>query len=424
MDRVRMATVRNVARRLRLPVLTLLVALLLFGAGFYAGRRSAAPSEAGQPPAVQQDFTLFWQVWDLVEQKFVNTSALNTQQMVDGAIRGMLTSLNDPGHTRFLTSEEAQQEQHTLSGQFVGIGIEIAFQNNRPVIVSPIHDSPAERAGLQAGDVIVMVNGVDTAGMTPTDFSSKVRGPAGTSVTLGVLPAGSQQIKTVTVTRAAITVPSVLAHPFTLQGRHLADIQITQFAANADQELRTTLAPLQKGGLDGAVIDLRNDPGGYRDQAIAIASEFLTHGNVLLEQDRSGKRQAFPVKPGGVAPNLPIVLLINQGTASSAEIMAGAIKDQQRGLLVGETTFGTGTVLQEFPLRGGAALLLGVDEWLTPNGQVIWHHGITPNIDVTLPTGVQPITPDQEANLTSDQLLHTPDTQFTRALQVLLQPGS
>ena len=422
--RLTRGTVRGVGQgigRPRIPVYASVVAVLLaLGLGAALGRHTAPVSIAGEPPHVQQDFSLFWQVWNLAEQHFVNAQALNTEQMVEGAINGMLAALNDPGHTRFLTAAQAKQEQQLLNGQFVGIGVEIAFQKNRPVIIAPIHGSPAERAGLKAGDVIVTVDGTDTAGMTPTELSTKIQGPAGTPVTLGVLAKGAQQLTIVTIMRAAVNVPAVLSHAFSINGHALADIQIAQFATHANSQLRSTLLALQKQGLAGAVIDLRNDPGGYRDEAITVASEFLTHGNVLLEQNRAGQRTAFPVKPGAVAPTLPIVVLINAGTASSAEIFAGAIQDQQRGVLVGETTFGTGTVLQQFPLQGGAALLLGVDEWLTPDGHLIWHHGIIPNVTVPLAASVPLLTPDRESSLTPDQLLHNPDLQFARALQELL----
>ncbi len=409
------------ARFISTRLLLILAPLLLFNAGFWAGRVTAPTARAaGEPQAVQSQFSVFWEAWDLAQQKFVNTSALDPRLMTYGAIRGMLESLNDEGHTRFMSPAEAKSEADMLRGHFVGIGIEIALRNKRPVIVAPIHGSPAEKAGLRAGDVIIEVDGLDTGDMTMTELSSHVRGNEGTTVTLSILREGEQQLMKVTVTRHSIEIPSVVTNSFTVQGHRLAHVEITQFSEHVDDELRKAMGPIQSAGLDGAIIDLRNNPGGYRDQAISVTSEFLSKGNVLIEQDRAGKRQEFAVKPGGIATTLPLVVLIDKGSASAAEIMAGAIHDANRASLVGETTFGTGTVLQPFTLRDGSEVLLGVEEWLTPSGKEIWHKGVPPDVAVTLPVGAKLLTPDTEASLTEAQLLNNPDAQFSTALHQLL----
>jgi carboxyl-terminal processing protease len=172
------------------------------------------------------------------------------------------------------------------------------------------------------------------------------------------------------------------------------------------------------------VLDLRNDPGGELDEAIGVASQFLKSGNALIQQDASGRRRAYPIRPGGVATDIPLAVLINEGTASAAEIVAGAVQDQSGGRLVGATTFGTGTVLSIYPLSDGSAIFLGTAEWLTPSGRQIWHHGITPDVPVSLPAGVTPLIPDEVAGLTAQQLAASQDAQLLRAIQEVNQPSS
>jgi carboxyl-terminal processing protease len=407
-----------------LPAITALMLLgaplLLFGAGFLAGRVTAPASDVTQPAAVRKEFDVFWEVWNLAEEKFVVPSALDTQKMVYGAISGMLESLNDEGHTRFLTPSDAKVEADMLHGEFVGIGIEVSFKDGRPVVVAPLHGEPAEQVGVRAGDVIMEVDGHDTAHLTMTEVSQLIRGQENTSVRLTILHADERQVVVLTVMRKTIKVPSVLSNAFSVNGHRVAHIQITQFGDHVDDQLRTVLQGLQKGGLDGVILDLRNNPGGLRDQAVAVTSEFLDHGNVLVQQDRAGHREDFPVKAGGVALRVPLEVLVDRGTASSAEIVAGALQDAHRGTLIGATTFGTGTVLQQFRLSDGSVVLLGVEQWLTPAGHEIWHHGITPDIVVSEPAGVRVLTPDREGGLSESDELNNSDAQFARALKELL----
>ncbi len=202
-------------------------------------------------------------------------------------------------------------------------------------------------------------------------------------------------------------------------GQHIADIRVSEFGQSADQELRDAISQAKAAGDTKIILDLRNDPGGLFDQAVRVASEFLSSGNVLLEQDRSGRRREIPVRPGGVATTTPLVVLVNHGTASGAEIVAGALQDHRRAIVVGEQTFGTGTVLNEYPLSDGSAILLGVRQWLTPEGHVIWRNGITPNKIVAEPAGVTPIIPSELKSLSPDQLQRRGDAQLLEAVQLL-----
>jgi carboxyl-terminal processing protease len=387
-----------------------------FGAGAFADRTHLLPgSDYVEPQSVSSTFSVFWQAWDLVQKNYVDRAAINPTQMTYGAVQGMLNSLGDAGHTRFLSPQDLKQENESLSGHLEGIGAEVSTRNGQPTIVAPIPGSPAQKAGIRPGDVIVKVNGQDVSQLTLDEVVNLIRGPAGTSVTLTILHQGDTILTDITVVRAQITVPNVTWSQ--LPGTQVAHVLVSQFGDNTTQDLGKVLQQAQAAGLKGMILDLRNDPGGLRDEAIGVASQFLTDGNVLLEQDAQGHRTPFPVKSGGVASNMPLVVLINEGTASAAEIVAGALQDHHRGSLVGATTFGTGTVLSSFALGDGSAILLGTEEWFTPNGRQIWHHGIVPDIQLSLPNGVVPLTPDEENGMTSQQLQASQDTQLLRALQ-------
>ena len=389
-----------------------------FGSGYVAGRAQAEQAAQSQPPAdLGTTFNVFWETWNLVRQHYVDQSAVDPTKMTYGAIQGMLDALGDVGHSRFLSPTERHAEEDALAGRLDGIGAEVTMRDHRPTILAPLPGSPAEAAGLRPGDTIVRVDGKDVEGLPVDQVTQLVRGQSGTPVTLSVIHQGDTEIVDVSVVRQQITVPSVT---WTLvPGTSVAHVLISEFADHAGDELARALQAAQAAGATGVVLDLRNDPGGLRDEAIAAASQFLSDGTVLIEQDAHGQRTFYPVKSGGVAVSTPLVVLVNEGTASSAEIVAGAIQDHQRATLVGLTTFGTGTVLSTYPLSDGSALLLGTEEWLTPNGNEIWHHGITPEIQVDLPAQVVPLEPQVESSLTPDQVQASQDAQLLRALQEL-----
>ncbi|HUY99059.1 MAG TPA: S41 family peptidase [Thermomicrobiaceae bacterium] len=406
-------------------VAAVIIGLLLVGGGFTAGlavsQNDVPTVPAGQEPAnAGPVFGVFWQAWNLVQQHYVDRSAIQAKTMTDGAIEGMLASLGDVGHTRFLTPADVQAEQESLQGQLEGIGAEIGIRDGQPTIIAPIPGAPAQKAGIRAGDALVRVNGKDVTNMSLEQIVNLVRGPAGTPVTLTVIHPGQTTFTDITIVRQKITVPSVSWAR--LPGTTVAHVLVTSFSNNTTNDLRSAIKAAQAGGATSIVLDLRNDPGGLVDEAVGVASQFIAQGNVFIEQDATGQRTPSKVTGNGVAYEIPMVVLVNNGTASAAEIVAGALQDHQRAKLVGDTTFGTGTVLNQFSLSDGSAILLGTQEWLTPNGHQIWHKGITPDVSLTLPSNADPLIPDQESGMTAAQLAKSQDTQLLRALQLLGQP--
>jgi len=368
---------------------------------------------AGVLPASNQNIGLIQEAWNIVEKNYVDRTAVKPTQMTYGAISGMVDSLGDTGHSVFLSPEMVKEEQNFTQGQFEGIGIE------KIVIVAPIDGSPAQKAGLQAGEIILKVNSVEVSGLSVGQVANKVLGPAGTQVTLTIQDPNTGETHDVTIQRAQINLPNVTWHM--LPGTTIAHLRLAGFSQGVTQDLRQALQEIKTQGGTGLILDLRNNPGGLLNEAVGVASQFLTDGNVLLVQNAKGEVKPVPVETGGVAPTIPMVVLINGGTASAAEIVSGALQDAHRAELVGETTFGTGTVLNEFPLSDGSALSLAIEEWLTPNGSSIWHQGISPDIQETLTANTTPLVPEAEQDFTATQLTASGDNQLLRALEILGQ---
>jgi carboxyl-terminal processing protease len=363
------------------------------------------------------DYSLIKEAWNTVNRVYVDRSALNQQTLTYGAISGMVTALGDTGHSTFLTPDMVKSEHNFTQGEFEGIGALLEMKDGRPTIVAPFDGSPAQKAGVKPGDVILKVNGNDVSGQSLTQIVSQVSGPAGTQVTLTLQDPNTGTTRDLTITRAKIQIHNVTWHM--LPGTTLAHIRVAAFSSGATDDLKKALQEAKTQGATGIVLDLRNDPGGLLSEAVSVASQFLSSGNVMLEKDAQGNTKPLPVEKGGIATDIPMVVLINNGTASAAEIVSGALKDAKRATLIGETTFGTGTVLNEFPLSDGSALLLATEEWLTPNGTSFWHKGIQPDVQVTLPANVSPVIPDQEQGMTTQQLQDSQDTQLLKGMQLL-----
>ena len=404
------------------------VAVILLGLGLAGGivldRRALAQGASADPPdnvssEAAPDFQLMAEAWNTIHESYVDRPAVQDQPLTYGAIGGMVDALGDTGHSRFLSPDMVQQEHEFTSGQFEGIGAYVEMKDGHVVIVAPMDGSPAQRAGLQPGDTILKVDGEDVSGLPIDQVIQRIMGPAGTSVTLTVLTPDTGQTRDVTLVRAQITLQNVVWQQ--LPGTQVAHVRIVAFSQGVTQDLRKALSDLQQQGMRGIILDLRSNPGGLLDEAVGTASQFLESGNVLLEKDAQGQVTPVPVQNGGLVPRLPMVVLINEGTASAAEIVSGALQDAGRAQLVGETTFGTGTVLNEFNLSDGSALLLATEEWLTPKGRVIWHQGIAPDVEVALPQGTSLLLPEQEAGMTAEQLQNSDDAQLLRALELLGQ---
>ena len=405
-------------KNILLTTIVVLVLCIDFVGGAWTERKTLFLG-GGVLTGSNQNIGLIGEAWNIVEKNFVDRAAIKPTQMTYSAISGMVDSLGDTGHSTFLSPEMVKEEQNFTQGQFEGVGLEIQMKGGKVVIVAPIDGSPAKNAGLHPGDIILKVNGAEVSGLSVGQVANQVLGPAGTQVTLTIQDPNTGETSEFTIQRAQINLQNVTWHM--LPGTTIAHLRLAGFSQGVTQELQKTLQEIQAQGGTGLILDLRNNPGGLLSEAVGIASQFLTEGNVLLERNAEGEVKPIPVESGGVAPTVPMVVLINGGTASAAEIVSGALQDAHRAELVGETTFGTGTVLNQFPLSDGSALSLATEEWLTPSGGSIWHHGISPDIQVSLPVNITPLVPEAEQDITRTQLTASGDEQLLRALEILGQ---
>lgn len=406
---------RTTASRLRV-VMGVVAVAVIFSAGVLTGA-GATSALAQERPA---GFDVFWEVWDLVEENFVDRTQIDYTEMTYGAIRGMLATLDDENHTGFFSPEEAEQQNSDLQGEFEGIGAYVDQTDGVTRVIAPINGSPAEAAGILAGDTILAVDGEETAGLEQWEVISRIRGPAGTTVTLTVLHPEATEPVEIEVVRGRIMLESVLWT--SVPGTQIAYLQIAQFADDTDFELRKALEEITAAepAYEGILLDLRNNPGGYLQVAVAAASQFLNEGEIVLyERDADGEMEAYEAFGSGLAREIPMVVLTNPGTASAGEILAGALQQNGRAKLVGETTLGTGTVLLSYTLGDGSMLRLGVSNWLTPNQELLKDKGVTPDIKITL----DPATPMLDSyglnEMRDSGTTVIDDTQFKSALLLL-----
>jgi carboxyl-terminal processing protease len=362
---------------------------------------------------------LFQQAWDNIDQNYVDRSSINYQKMSYAAINAMVATLGDTGHTRFMDASTAQEENQQLSGQFSGIGI---YLNQDPktkklIVTSPIPGSPAEKAGIKPNDVIIAVNGKSTTGEDVAGVSTMIQGKNGTSVKITVQRPSENKSLTFSIMRAQINVPNVIM--YYIPQDHTAQIQIIQFASGVSDQVKADVTKAKSEGATKIVLDLRDNPGGYLQEAQDTASLFIKSGHVLIQEDSKGNKTPLDVTGNTIDTTTPMVVLINGNSASAAEIVAASLKENGRATLIGEKTFGTGTVLQAFTLSDGSELLIGTQEWLTPDGQFIRNQGIAPNVTVKMPADGTILTPtDEDANkLSEQQILQSKDAQLIKALE-------
>lgn len=418
-------------RWLAIIVVVFLALFVGFTAGVFADRQAVLPvtgvfstnrdgggtNKAAATPA-PLNTQLIQEAYRIIQQNYADRSTLGKTDLTYGALTGMVDSLGDTGHSRFLTPQMLAEENRQIQGEFEGIGALLNVNNEgNPVILAPMDGSPAQKAGLKPGDIILEVNGEDVSHASLTEVVNKVIGPAGTPVTLTLRSPDTNTVRKVTITRARIVIHNVTWQM--LPGTNVAHVRIAGFSQNVNRDLVKALKDAKAAGAKGLILDLRNNPGGLLNEAIDVVSQFLSSGNALETKDAQGQIDSVPVQPGGVATDIPMVVLINKGSASAAEITAGAIQDYQRAPLIGETTFGTGTVLNQFRLSDGSAMLLATELWLTPKGRVIWHQGIAPDIEVKLPDTITPSVPEAERNMTAQELQNTQDVQLKKALEVI-----
>ena len=391
--------------------------LLLISISFYAGtlynkyRSSRSTSSNAiesllvkshdnqQPQNV--DFSLFWEAWNILNDKYVDTTKLDQQKMIYGAISGMVKAVGDP-FSSFMDPEESQQFSQDLEGTFEGIGIEIGMKNDILTVISPLADSPAEKAGLRAGDKILKIGDKLTTDMTIDEAVSMIRGPKGSEISLTILHEKSSNPFEVKIVRDQINVKSVRLE---WKDNGIAVVKISKFGDDTVSGMNQAASQIVSQKAKGIILDLRNNPGGYLEAAIDVSSKFIPQGKtVVSEEERGAGKKDYPARGGDILDGIPVVVLVNGGSASASEITAGALRDDLGTELIGKKTFGKGSVQELEKLTGGSNLRVTIARWLTPNGDYIMEKGIDPTIDVDL----------TDADYNADR-----DPQMDKAMEVI-----
>ncbi|GIW64556.1 MAG: peptidase S41 [Patescibacteria group bacterium] len=382
--------------------------IVIFGSGYKLGEQQYLNNLQKQfslPNSFNNNQT-FSKVLDILQKKYVDKQKINQEKLYYGAIKGAVASLNDP-YTFFLTPEENKQSKDDLQGKFEGIGAQLGLKNGRIIVIAPLKNSPAEKSGVKAGDFINAVDSEKTAGWTLNQAVSKIRGPKGTKVKL-TLERNNKEL-TVDIIRDEIHVSSVeLSYK-----NNVAILKLNQFGENTNDEWDKAVDEIKsqydQKKIKGMILDLRDNPGGYLQSSIYIASEFLTIGKIVVKQQSVNQSLNYYVERNGRLLDIPLVVLINQGSASASEILAGALRDYKRAKLVGEKSFGKGSVQEAIDLDKGAGIHITVAKWILPNGDWINEKGIKPDIEVKNEI-------DEKNTLTPDN-----DKQLDTALKVLLE---
>ena len=356
-------------------------------------------SDANNEIENKADFSLFWDAWKIIEDDYT-IEQLDYQKMVHGAISGMVDSLGDP-YTVFLTPEENKMFNQDMSGKFGGIGAEIGFRDGFLTIIAPLKNSPAEKAGLLAGDIILKVDEEEIIGANIDKAIYLIRGEEGTKVVLTIGREGADELKEIEITRDIIVVETV---EWEMMENNIAYIDISQFNEDTAVELDNYINDILVENPSGIILDLRNNSGGYLAVANKITSRFIDSGDVIVIESYKDEEKIHKSKGGQRFNGIPIVVLINEGSASASEILAGALKDNGKAKLVGEKTFGKGLVQIMEDLKDGSAIKISVSRWLTPNRVDINENGIEP---------------DFEVELTMDDYLNERDPQLEKAIDIL-----
>jgi len=403
---------RETKKRILEIVAIVLIACILLGSGgwigWYMGRNypkniviSDAANITPNSSTTVADFNTFWAAWADINNDSLWAPSTTPQERMYGAISGMVGSLGDP-YTEFFSPEDSNQFQQNITGNFGGIGAELGTNTSTDiVIISPLADTPAAKAGLKSEDIITAINGSSTAGMNVDDAVNIIRGDVGTKVTLSILRNGWDAPKDFTITRADIAVPTV---ELTMKG-DIAVIQLNEFTQDADGLFYNALKQAVTNNAQGLVIDLRGDPGGYLEVAVDLAGYFLKPGSpVVKEVGRSVPEQDYVATGNGALASMPMAILIDSGSASAAEILSGALNDDRQVPLVGAKSFGKGTVQQLENLPDGSSLKITVAHWVLPSGRILDHDGLVPNYPVAI---------------TDAQIAAGQDPQMAKALQVV-----
>lgn len=377
-----------------------------------------------EPLEEKADLALFWHVWSRLEDYFIDQEALVSKEMVYGAISGMVSALDDP-YTVFLAPEKNKKVEEQLKGSFEGIGIHFGFLDSKMAVIAPLKDTPAERAGLRAGDLIIEVNGQETTEMSLAEAQSLIKGQKGTKVTLTILSEGDQEPREVAIVRDTIVLKSVKVdikeEPIGrvetkddlvfVEKEGVAHAKVSRFTQQTRDEWNRVVGEISRRSSQeeilGVVLDLRDNPGGYLSGAVYLAGEFLANGELVTRQEKStGEEIEFRVERSGRFLDLPLVVLVNKGSASSSEILAGALQEKGRAKVVGEKTFGKGSIQEVHDLPEGAGLHITTARWLLPSGKSIDEDGLTPDVEV---------------KISQEDLEAKKDPQYQKAVEVLAQ---
>ena len=401
--------------KVRSVIIILSIILLSGGLGYRLGEGNSAKNISGginntqivnttTPTNALVDFSLFWDVWQRIHRFYIESSTIDNQKLVYGAISGMVNALDDP-YTSFFPPKENQEFKDDMGGAFEGIGAQLEAKDGRILVVSPLKGSPAEKAGILSGDWITKVDGVETFNWTTNQAVSKIRGKKGTSVTLSIFHANAKEAVDITIVRDTITIPSVetwvktaseikeingttASTKYAKSTKKVAYISLSRFGDRLEEDWQKAVSSVTQalntnGSISGLILDLRGNPGGYLDGSVYIGGEFLKQGSTVVSQENSdGTREDYKVDRLGKLLSVPLVVLINKGSASAAEIVAGALRDNGRATLIGETSFGKGSVQTPQELSGGASVHITTGKWLTPKGDWITKKGIVPDIEV------------------------------------------
>ena len=391
----------------RLPILSISIVLVavmaggaLFMSGYSMGRQGAA--EPGTPASESEAFRPFWDTYHTIDERYAG-GEVDREALIQGAIRGMISSLEDP-YSSYLTSKEYRESLEGISGEFEGIGAEIATQapdgtqgcatlgpECRLVIVSPLAGSPAEKAGLRQGDLVLATDGISLDGLTVDGARDRIRGPRGSVVNLTIQRGSDAEPFALEITRDVILQEEIVSE--TLADGSVGYVKLNGFSDRGSDELETAFRAHVEAGRTKLILDLRGNPGGYVTAARDVASQFIGSGVIFYEVDGAGIQEPTQAVSGGAAtdPAIEVICLVDGGSASASEIVAGALQDTGRATLVGETTFGKGTVQQWQELTGeGGAFRLTIAKWLTPEKRWIHDVGIVPDVEVVVPADLGP----------------------------------
>ncbi|HZB83836.1 MAG TPA: S41 family peptidase [Rubrobacteraceae bacterium] len=401
----------NRHRALVRSVLFLLVLLALVLVAYLFERSQVLSTED------REGIALYAEALKVVKEGYINQKAIDPQKQTYGAIKGMLGSLDDKGHTSFLTPDEAEKNRERYSSKQVGIGVRLENDNDKVVVLDTIDGSPAQEAGVKPGDALVTINGESVRGMNIVEVADKLEGSEGSPVKLTALRGGEEH--EFSLERVKLTVPAVSWN--LIPGTHVAHLRLGSFSEDSSAEFEDAVSEARDNGAERFVLDLRDNSGGWVEQAEKIAARFLPARSVIyVQKDAAGREEEVTVPEDNRPLDVPLVVLVNVGSASSAEILAGSLKDNGRARVVGGKTFGAGTMLEERPLSDGSAIMLATAQWLTPNRDPIQGSGIEPDVKGGLEEGQKPRPPDQLRGLSRKETF-AHDAQLKRAFEVLQQ---